>query len=92
MRDLPSVKLAYAAYKEQGFTVVSVHNNSQTADAVKAFAAANQMTFPIVVDNEDGEILAQYTALGVTGFPSYILLGLMARSSPTMPSLSTTRA
>ena len=32
------------------------------------------MTFPVVVDNSDGTLLAQYSRLGISSFPSYILL------------------
>ncbi|HTI50256.1 MAG TPA: hypothetical protein VL475_04870, partial [Planctomycetaceae bacterium] len=31
--------------------------------------------FPIVVDHTDGRILDAYRQLGVSGFPSYILIG-----------------
>lgn len=74
-RDLPSVKATYEAFKDRGFTVVSVHNKSQTPEAVEKFAEEHGMTFPIVVDNSDGTLLDQYSKLGVYSFPSYILLG-----------------
>ena len=74
-RDLPSVKVTYEAFRDRGFTVVSVHDKSQSPDAVEKFAKEHGMTFPIVVDNSNGTLLDQYSTLGVYGFPSYILLG-----------------
>lgn len=74
-QDMPTVKAAYQAYKAQGFTVVSVHDNSQNVEEVKAFAAKHKLAYPIIVDNTDGEIVDQYKPIGLRGFPSYILLG-----------------
>ena len=74
-RDLPSVKATYEAFRDRGFTVVSVHDKSQSPEAVEKFAKEHGMTFPIVVDNSNGTLLDQCSKLGVYGFPSYILLG-----------------
>ena len=72
--DMPSVKMAHAAYEDLGFSVVSFHIKSQTPDNVRKFANANDMKYPIVVDNSEGEIEAAYRKLGLSGFPHYILL------------------
>ena len=72
--DMPSVKMAQKVYSDLGFSVVSFHIKSQTPANVKKFADANGMTYPIVVDNSDGEIEAEYRKLGLSGFPHYILL------------------
>lgn len=73
-RDMPSVKLTHAAFKEMGFSVVSIHINTQTPDNVRQFANSNGMTYPIVVDDANGTITKQFNALGVSGYPSYILV------------------
>ena len=71
---MPSIKMAQQMFSDQGFTVVSVHRKGQTPASVQAFADANGMTYPIVVDDSDGTITEQYRSLGVVGYPSYILL------------------
>ena len=73
-RDMPTVKMAHAAFKDKGFTVVSIHINSQTPDNVQQFANANGMEYPIVVDNSAGDIMKQFGELGIYYYPSYILL------------------
>ncbi|MDA1230536.1 MAG: redoxin domain-containing protein [Planctomycetota bacterium] len=73
-RDLPAVKATYDAFKAQGFTVVSIHDKSQSPEVVDRFVREHDMTFPVVVDNSDGTLLDQYSRLGISSFPSYILL------------------
>lgn len=72
--DLPTVKTTHQAFRERGFSVISIHNKSQSAEAVAAHAKEHEMTFPIVVDNSEGSILADYGKLGVIGYPSYLLI------------------
>ncbi len=74
-QDMPAVKLAQQHFSELGFTVISVHTNGQTPADVKQFADRHEMNYPIVVDNFDGDIIQQYSNLGLTGYPTYILLG-----------------
>lgn len=74
-RDFPSLKLAQELYGEQGFTVLSVHIAGQTPGNVKQYADGRELTFPLVVDNPSGDILAAYEKLGVKSFPSYLLIG-----------------
>ena len=73
-RDMPQIKVAHDAFPKDQFAVVSVHNNSASADRVKAFVEKNDMEYAVVVDDHAGSILKQYRLLGVSGFPSYILL------------------
>ena len=73
--DLPNVKLARDLYESKGLVVIGVHDNSMPLDAIKEDAAKNGMTWPIVVDQTDGRILANYQDRGFSGFPSYILIG-----------------
>jgi peroxiredoxin len=74
-QDMPTVKLAQKYFSELGFTVVSVHTNSQTPADVRQFAEKHEMNYPIVVDNSNGDIVNQYRHLGLTGYPYYLLVG-----------------
>jgi thiol-disulfide isomerase/thioredoxin len=72
--DQPSIKLAHKLYHDKGLVVIGVHDNSMPLDAIKEDAAKHGMSYPIVVDQPDGRILASYKEHGVTGYPSYVLL------------------
>ncbi|MCA9023796.1 MAG: redoxin family protein [Planctomycetaceae bacterium] len=74
-RDMPTVKLLHKKFLDQGFSVISVHTDGQTPEAVQKFAADNGMDYPIVVDTPDGAITSEYASLGVSSYPMYILLG-----------------
>ena len=73
-RDLPSIKLAHEMFDPDRFAVVSVHRQGQSPESVRVHAEAKGMDYPIVVDDEAGTITDQYRKLGVTGYPSYILV------------------
>jgi thiol-disulfide isomerase/thioredoxin len=73
--DMPRVKLARDLYKDKGLVVIGVHDNSMPLEAIKEDAAKNGMSYPIVVDQPDGRILASYKGRGFQGFPSFILIG-----------------
>ncbi|MEM7477707.1 MAG: redoxin family protein [Planctomycetota bacterium] len=75
LRDMPSVKIAHQEFSRLGFAVVSVNVTGQNVDDVRTFARDHGMNYPIVVDGADEAILNAYKKLGVSGFPSYILLG-----------------
>ena len=72
---MPTVKLLHKKFLDQGFSVISVHTDGQTPEAVQKFAADNGMDYPIVVDTPDGAITSEYASLGVSSYPRYILLG-----------------
>ncbi len=44
-------------------------------EAIKKDAEKEKLTYPIVVDYPDGRILASYKAHGISGYPSYVLIG-----------------
>jgi thiol-disulfide isomerase/thioredoxin len=73
--DFPSVKLAHELYRDHGFTVVGVHDNSVPPDAIGKHVASQKLLFPIAIDTADGRTLTAYKRCGVIGFPSYLLLG-----------------
>ncbi|HTU27300.1 MAG TPA: redoxin domain-containing protein, partial [Pirellulales bacterium] len=74
-QDFPSVKLVHEQFEKLGVTVIGVHNNSSDVEAVREHCRQQGLTFPIAVDHTDGRILDAYRQLGLTGFPSYILIG-----------------
>ncbi len=73
-REMPTLKLLQEKFSDRNFSVVSVHNGRQNADAVRKFADENGMTYPIVVDAPDEPIIKRYSKAGVYLYPSYILL------------------
>jgi peroxiredoxin len=73
--DFPSVKLVHERFEQHGVTVIGVHDNSSTPEAVLEHCKQQGLMFPIVVDHADERILKAYRKLGVNGFPSYILIG-----------------
>ena len=73
--DMPRVKFVRDLYKDKGLVVIGVHDNSMPLDAIKEDAAKNGLSYPIVVDQPDGRILASYKERGFSGFPSFILIG-----------------
>jgi len=73
--DFPSVNLVHDRFEKHGVTVIGVHDNSSTPEAVREHCRQQGLTFPIVVDHPDERILNAYRELGVHGFPCYLLIG-----------------
>lgn len=73
-RDMPTVRMAHQLYEKLGFSVVSIHIAGPSPQQVKAFADAREMSYPLVVDNANEDILNEFRKLGVTGFPAYLLI------------------
>ncbi len=73
--DFPGVRLLHDLYKDQGFVIIGVHDNSMPLAAIQADVKKESLDFPIVVDHADGRILEQYKAHGISGYPSYVLIG-----------------
>jgi peroxiredoxin len=73
--DFPSVKLVHERFEKLGVTVIGVHNNSASPEAVREHCDRLGIKFPIVVDLPDGRIWEAYEKLGVRGAPSYLLIG-----------------
>jgi thiol-disulfide isomerase/thioredoxin len=70
--DFPAVKLLHDLYKDKGFVVVGVHDNSMPLEAIRADVTKEKLAFPIVVDHPDGRIVKAY---GVASWPTYLLIG-----------------
>ena len=73
-RDFPTVKMANNIFGDHGFSVISIHIAGQPPESVKQFCDARGLDFPLVVDGAGEEILKSYKSLGVTFFPSYLLI------------------
>jgi peroxiredoxin len=73
--DFPSVKLVHELLEKSGVTVIGVHDNSSTPEAVREICQQEGLSFPVVVDHPDERILNAYSNIGVQGFPSYVLIG-----------------
>ena len=74
-QDMPSVKLVRELYRDRGFEVIGVHDNSMPLEAIQDDVAKMELKYPIVVDQPDGRVLASYRDHGVSGYPSYLLVG-----------------
>jgi thiol-disulfide isomerase/thioredoxin len=73
--DFPSVKYVHELYKDKGVVVIGVHNNSETADAVRAHVAKIGLPIPVVVDHPDGRMISRFEPHGIpTGYPDYVLI------------------
>jgi thiol-disulfide isomerase/thioredoxin/protocatechuate 3,4-dioxygenase beta subunit len=74
--DYPSVQLAYELYKDHGFTVIGVHDNSVDTDRIRKHVETSKMSIPVAVDQADGRTLSAFDhECGVNSFPSYLLVG-----------------
>jgi thiol-disulfide isomerase/thioredoxin len=71
--DFPSVKLVHALYKDR-VAVIGVHDNSVPVEEIRAHVRKEGLEFPIAIDHKDGRTLRAYEKIGVSGYPSYVLL------------------
>jgi thiol-disulfide isomerase/thioredoxin len=73
--DMPGVKLLDKLYRDKGLVVIGVHDNSMPLSAIEADVAKEMLEYPIAVDHPDGRIMKRYKEHGISGFPSYLLIG-----------------
>ena len=69
--EIPNVKKVYQAYKDKGFEVVGVSLDDDE-DALKKFVADEGLTYPMILDGEEGHGFAQ--KYGIFSIPSIFLL------------------
>lgn len=72
--DLPSLKLVRELFAGDDFEVVGVHASPASADNVRQYIQQHGVKYPTVVDTSEESISRRFRELGVTSFPSYILL------------------
>jgi thiol-disulfide isomerase/thioredoxin len=73
--DMPSVKLVDQLYRDRGVVVIGIHDNSMPFEAIENDVVKQELKYPMVVDHSDGRILESYKAHGISGYPSYVLIG-----------------
>jgi len=73
-QDFPQLKSTHQVFPSDQFAIVAVHNNYSPAKEVREFVKRRKMPYAIVVDNRDGSIVKQYASLGLSYYPTYILL------------------
>jgi thiol-disulfide isomerase/thioredoxin len=73
--DMPSLRVLDRLYRDKGLVIIGIHDNSMPLAAIEADVAKEELRYPIVVDHPDGRIMARYQEHGVSGFPSYLLIG-----------------
>lgn len=72
--DMPSLKLARELFGGADFEIVGVHAPADSTENVLQYIQQNGVKYPTVVDTHEESISRRFRELGVTGFPSYILL------------------
>ena len=73
--EMPMVRMVERLYRDKGLVMIGVHDNSMPIEEIKKDAAKNELTYPIVADQPDGRIISSYKEHGISGFPSYVLIG-----------------
>jgi peroxiredoxin len=71
LTEMPSMQRLHQTFKQTEFALLAVSLDRQGGPAVKAFAEARQLTFPILLDPTN-EVSRAY---GVRGLPSTYLIG-----------------
>ncbi len=72
--DAPTLKLVRELFGGADFEVVGVHASPNSAESVSQYIQQNGVNYPTIVDTPEETISRRFRELGVTGFPSYILL------------------
>ena len=68
--EMPDLHAYYQAHKDDGFVILAI-NGGESAEVVAAFATQNGLTFPVLVDPTTRFL----TSLGITSYPTSILVG-----------------
>jgi thiol-disulfide isomerase/thioredoxin len=72
--DMPTLKLARELFGGAEFEIVGVHASPASAESVRQYIEQNGVKYPTVVDTHEETISRRFKELGVTSFPTYILL------------------
>ncbi len=72
LKAMPKLQALYEEYKEDGLTVLAINEDSLRGQAmVRPFLRAQNITFPVVFDVSDGNVMLQ---MDVTALPTTILI------------------
>jgi thiol-disulfide isomerase/thioredoxin len=80
--ELPQVQLAHQLYADKGLVVIGLHHNSVPLAEVEEFVKERGLTFPIGLDETNGETCERYR---VSAFPTKILIDRDGRLSSPGP-------
>lgn len=72
--DMPTLKLVREFFGGADFEIVGVHASPASAESVRQYIQQNGVKYPTIVDTHEETISRGFRELGVTSFPSYILL------------------
>ena len=72
-------KLVHELFGGPDFEIVGVHASRGSAENGLQYIQQSGVNYPTVVDTRDEKITRGYRELGVTSFPSYILLDRKGR-------------
>lgn len=72
--DMPTLKLVRELFGGADFEIVGVHASPASAESVLQYIQQNGIKYPTIVDTHEETISRRFRELGVTSFPSYILL------------------
>ena len=70
--SLPELQQAHDLFADEGLVVISLHHNSVPAKDVEAFVKKRGLTFPVGVDDAEGQTCGRYN---VSGYPTQVLVG-----------------
>lgn len=73
--QFPTIKLLHDLYRDRGFAVIGVHDNSVAPEVIREHAKRHGLNFPIVIDTPEGGVLSRYKRHGVRFYPTYLLIG-----------------
>jgi thiol-disulfide isomerase/thioredoxin len=76
--ETPQFDSVYRAYKGKGVTFVGIDTKEASRDSPKAFVKNNDISFPIVFD-EQGEVATALGKIAAPGLPFSVLLDRLGR-------------
>jgi len=62
-KEIPALEAAYRANKDKGFVILGV-DVGESRQAVEAYAASKNITYPVLLDEED-QWMSRYGAMGL---------------------------
>jgi thiol-disulfide isomerase/thioredoxin len=69
---LPELQRAHDLFADKGLVVIGLHHNSVPAKDVEAFVKKRHLTFPVGVDDAEGQTCGRYN---VSAYPTQVLIG-----------------
>jgi protocatechuate 3,4-dioxygenase beta subunit len=70
--QLAEIQMAHRLYAEKGLAVIGIQHHGERQEDVEAMITKEGLTFPVGIDNADGETFDRYR---VNYYPQYVLIG-----------------